>query len=121
MVTIADAIAALCEIFGQSIVSYLLPIIAELKAYLEPPHPKNDSIVSIGAFADIFKFIPSTIEQYGPNILPACLSSISSSDDLDTIRNTAFCIGMAIEGRPDLFKSRAAQICEVLANKVATA
>jgi hypothetical protein len=114
MVTITDSIAAICEVFGESISSKLGAIINELIAYSKPPHPKNDAVLAIGAFADIFKYLPSTILSLQAAVLPICLDVIKTTSDHDSIRNCSFCLGMAIEGKPEIFQGKSNAVYAIL-------
>ena len=71
--------------------------------------------MGIGCFAELFRFLPSIIPQYGAKLLPLCFN-YCSSDNNDLSRNAAYFIGMVAEKSKEIGEPFINEMLQALKN-----
>ena len=110
-----DLIQSLGKVCGEVIIPQMQSIFTSLSKYLNSNRSENDWAMGIGCFAELFRFLPSIIPQYGAKLLPLCFN-YCSSDNNDLSRNAAYFIGMVAEKSKEIGEPFINEMLQALKN-----
>lgn len=102
---VADLIGILADLMGESFTQYYDEFHKHLLKFTKPARSHSDRTMAIGCFGEVFKALGGGCLKYTESILGVLQAGLNDSAE-SVRRNSAYCIGVIVEGTGNALNSQ---------------